>query len=173
MRAPMRLNSGRLVDLAHPTLADVLLHDVAFHLAGINRWTGASRFTVAQHCVLVYRISGEPWGLLHDVEETFVGDISQPMKSLLGEALRMITRPWSAAVSHRFCIAQTDVKRADNLVAQLEANYIWPEQAQRWVFDPDDKSLPEEAAKLRPIVPWSPSKAALVWLFEAKRLGLE
>lgn len=169
LAAPMRLNSGRLIDLANPRPEDIDPADVAFHTAGINRWTGASRFTVAQHNVIVHRLSGEPWGLLHDAEEAFIGDASSPLKQLLGDEYRRISVRWRHAVVRRFGVPVVDVSHADHLAAQLEANYIWPE-LKTWVYDP---ALRDEAARLSPIKPWPPQKAALVWLFEARRLGLE
>jgi hypothetical protein len=78
--------SGTYVDLLHPDPDDIHLEDIAHHLAGINRWTGASRYTVAEHCVYVSCLAPPArarWSLLHDAAEFVLGDVSGPLKSVL------------------------------------------------------------------------------------------
>lgn len=84
--------SGRKVYLADPRPSDFSVTDIARHLAGINRYSGGSRFTVAQHCVLAAEFAARYYQgspllparmLIHDADEAFYGDVSSPLKSLL------------------------------------------------------------------------------------------
>jgi len=51
--------SGILIDLANPTIEDILVPDLAHHLANTCRFTGACRtgYSVAQHCILVAELN--------------------------------------------------------------------------------------------------------------------
>lgn len=168
-KAPMRLHSGVMIDLVNPEPDKLSLADLAYHTAGINRWTGGSRFTVAQHNVIVYRLSNDPWGLLHDCAEAIVGDVSHFLKRLLGDSYRQIEAGWSGAVSLRFGVPIRDVKLADQLAAQLEANYTWPVE-RPCIYD---EHMPALAELYQPIQPWSAEVAEAVWLSEARKLGLD
>ena len=169
MIAPMRLHSGRVVDLANPDPAAITLEDLAWHLSGIYRWTGASRFTVAQHCVHVHALDGRPWALLHDAEEAFVGDVGHWLKALIGEAYRPIAAGWSQAVAKRFGVEIVSVNFSDQLSAQLEANYLWPDRGV-WVYSPTLLALSREHRQIRPL---PPTHAQQAWLEAAWRLGLK
>ncbi len=95
------MGQGPLIDLNDPQC--VSLERCAQTLARICRYTGnipedstLMLYSVAQHSVLVSRIV-EFWGfskqeqasgLLHDVHEALMGDISTPVKRWLGESLR-------------------------------------------------------------------------------------
>lgn len=90
----VRMYSGRLFFLADPKPEDFNLGDIARHLAGINRYTGGSRFTVAQHCVVASRMAERYYPghrylpakmVIHDADEAYYGDVSSPLKSLLGD----------------------------------------------------------------------------------------
>jgi 5'-deoxynucleotidase YfbR-like HD superfamily hydrolase len=87
--------SGRRLDLLDPSPLDVEIEDIAHGLARVARWNGQTKgahaFSVAQHCVLVERLSAElsPSGLtrearlmalLHDAPEYVVGDLISPFK---------------------------------------------------------------------------------------------
>jgi 5'-nucleotidase len=84
--------TGRLVDPAAPKIEDVCIVDVAHSLSMQCRYNGHSRFfyPVGQHCNILFdyaRARGKPAAtclkaLLHDSGETWVGDISTPLKHL-------------------------------------------------------------------------------------------
>lgn len=79
-------------DLAEPQARDVYIEDVVWSLSQQCRWGGhTDRFySVAQHSVLCSRLFDDPElsyaALLHDAHEAYVGDVSRPIKQLLGEA---------------------------------------------------------------------------------------
>ncbi len=95
----IRLHSGRKFHLGDPLPEDVFVEDVAHNLAGIIRYTGSSRYSVAQHCVLAARMADKYYYtekntdgvgsvlaarmLIHDTAEAYYGDVSSPLKSLL------------------------------------------------------------------------------------------
>ena len=155
MIAPKRLHSGVTVDLAHPDPRLINLGDLAFALAGIYRWTGTSRYTVAQHCVHVHELDGRPWALLHDAEEAFVGDVCKGLKKLLGPKYRNLARGWSLAIAERFGVKIVDVKESDDYSADCEAYTLWG----------TGPSYPK-------ITPWLPRDAQNAWLSTAREIGL-
>jgi 5'-deoxynucleotidase YfbR-like HD superfamily hydrolase len=84
----MQTYTGKLVDLAHFTEADVRLPDIAHALSLINRYTGhtIAPYSVAQHSVMVSQLCAPEdaaWGLLHDASEAYLGDVARPLKVLL------------------------------------------------------------------------------------------
>ena len=82
------LPSMRLVDPFNLKPEDIDIKDIAHHLARICRWNGGVNgfYSVAEQSIKVaeavapeYRL----WGLLHDAAETYIGDITRPVKSKL------------------------------------------------------------------------------------------
>lgn len=81
---------GRRHELGKPFTPEI--GEIAFALSHINRFTGhAGVYSVAEHCVLcadmalVYHPGGDPLSaLLHDAPEAWLGDVSAPLKSMIG-----------------------------------------------------------------------------------------
>jgi len=93
---------GNKVFIGDPRPEDFTIEDIARNLAGINRYVGASRYTVAQHCVVAAKMAELHYPghrgsmallparmLIHDADEAFVGDVSSPLKSLLPDYKRV------------------------------------------------------------------------------------
>ena len=102
------LFSGRYVDLTQPEPADVDIIDIAWALGHTNRFTGhAGSYTVADHSVLVSHlvpIEHAPRALLHDAAETYLGDLSWPLKQVLRasgqfSAFEHLEADWDLAIS--------------------------------------------------------------------------
>jgi hypothetical protein len=132
--ATMTTRSGIEFDLLRPLPTMVLVEDVAYHTARLNRWCGAARRTisVAEHALLVVEILERDFGvraplvlragLHHDSEEAYTGDLTGPMKALLRalgvdfngcterirDAVRQHFGIAAAAVAHRDLIKQAD-----------------------------------------------------------------
>jgi len=82
-RAWQRMLSGRRLDLLDPSPLDIEIEDIAHGLARVARWNGQTvgphAFSVAQHCVVVERLTSELrprlsrefrlMALLHDAPE--------------------------------------------------------------------------------------------------------
>lgn len=120
MNAIIRLNSGKLVDICHPKVADVTLADVSHHLSNLCRFTGGPEhfLSVAEHAVNLSRIVPPHLAMAalhHDDHEFVLGDISTPWKALLNAAsnglIDRITYEWDQAVAAAFGLA--DLSPAD------------------------------------------------------------
>src|SRR5476649_1479724 len=97
-RAWQRMLSGRRLDLLEPSPLDIEIEDIAHGLARVARWNGQTKgdhaFSVAQHCVLVERLTAELspglarqarlMALLHDASEYVIGDLISPFKAAVG-----------------------------------------------------------------------------------------
>ncbi len=88
----IQTRTGIAIDLLDPDPASITLHDLAFALGYINRYTGhAGAYSVAQHSVLVAQALQQEGhdrgvqraGLLHDAHEAIVGDVASPLKRAL------------------------------------------------------------------------------------------
>lgn len=106
---------GLAFDLLDPQPEQISLADIAYALAGICRYTGHGRITVAEHSVLVakyvYRRTRDlhlAWqGLMHDAHEAYLGDDSSPKKRALfalggQETYEKLERIVAGAVRARF-----------------------------------------------------------------------
>ena len=157
---------GHGIDLINPDLAELTIEEVAHSLARINRYTGHTRtplgYTVAQHSVLVAEHLPPEFafaGLVHDVHESILGDISSPVKMAIaalggGEALKQLDEGLERAVRERWpdpcvneIVRREAVKLADlralvterrDLCGNVEARpwgvdvQPWPEKITAW-----------------------------------------
>jgi hypothetical protein len=87
----MQMRSGRLVDVEDLRQDDIDLGDIAYHLASKSRYNGATRYTVAQHCVLAsllvvpgypafFDVINQIHAFAHDWHEAYTGDLPSPFK---------------------------------------------------------------------------------------------
>jgi uncharacterized protein len=157
MKPYMFTTSGRKVWLDHPTPADIELPHIAAALSGINRFTGLG-WSDAQHSVLVSRLVPchlARWGLLHDACEAYLGDVTGPLKSLIGTAYGALQDLWCEAVSRRFDTPIADVKPWDQLAGLIEArdsgqlnpHLTGKYQMAEWFDMPAESYLCENTAK--------------------------
>ena len=77
--------------LESPRVEDVHIHDIAHALAHLCRFNGHTRtfYSVAEHSVRCSYIVEREFALdalLHDAAEAYVGDVSSPLKHVLGES---------------------------------------------------------------------------------------
>lgn len=131
-------SGGLRFDLANPRPADVSLLDIARHLSSINRFNGATwpRVNVACHSIRVAR-SVQSHGprlfllaLLHDAHEAYVGDITTPVRHVIGStAIEDLTRRIDAAIYAAVGIdpptaaEQAVIESADR--AALVEEWVW------------------------------------------------
>jgi len=129
MRCPIQTHrspyiAGTWHDLLNPVPERIDIREVAYHLARINRFVGASEISVAQHCVEGAEYILERWTdiatrshgrgasttaallregtayafLLHDAHEAIVGDVSSPAKRAMHAIQRadydVFENPW-------------------------------------------------------------------------------
>ncbi len=144
-RAWQRMLSGRRLDLLDPSPLDVEIEDIAHGLARVARWngqtSGANIFSVAQHSLLVEKISRRThpdldarWRLcvlLHDAPEYVIGDMISPFKAVLGGDYKAVEARLLSAICVRFSlpVGWPDqllkiVKAADRASAYFEATRL-------------------------------------------------
>jgi 5'-nucleotidase len=144
-RAWQRMLSGRRLDLLDPSPLDVEIEDIAHGLARVARWNGQTKgshaFSVAQHSVLVERITAELnprlartarlMALLHDAPEYVIGDLISPFKAAVGIDYKAFERKLLTAIHLRFGLPssvspdlQSILKRADTYAAYHEATQL-------------------------------------------------
>jgi hypothetical protein len=177
----LRRPTGKKIFLMSPTPSQWDIPDIAWHLAGLNRYTGGSRFSVAQHCVVASRMAAEHYPdnallparmLIHDVAEAVYGDMSAPLKALCPEYVRLIDLA-DATVEKRFDLTFLD----DPLVKEVDLRMWLTERLIiHWEVEED---LSEDTAwsGLEPFpLPdenfeaWSPEEAESEWLLSCRRL---
>lgn len=166
--------SGRRLDLLDPSPLDVEIDDIAHGLARVARWngqtTGASAFSVAQHCLVVEDLvrklqpAIEPrWrlaALLHDAPEYVIGDMISPFKAVIGDSYKTVEKRLLAAIHLRFGLPaklperlQALIKTADRSAAYLEAIRLAgfaPQEARKFFGPPPKFSAAIERDYLTP-----------------------
>lgn len=137
--------SGRRVEPAALEPQDILIEDVAAHLAKICRFTGACRifYSVAEHSVFVADLLADRaptdhllqlCGLLHDAPEYLLNDLSTPIKAGLGHYNAMERAAWWA-VAERFGLPLTlpwQVKHADLVALATERRDLIHAHPDKW-----------------------------------------
>jgi uncharacterized protein len=135
-RAVIRTFTGKMVDLLDPKPEAIDIRDIAHALAQINRFTGHTRtpYSVAEHCVIGSEtIRGELAldFLLHDATEAYLGDVSGPLKRVMGGQYAWLEQDWARAVATRFDLdpgegdsAQYEVERIDKLMLDCELDVL-------------------------------------------------
>jgi hypothetical protein len=178
----VRLKSGTKFHLTNPRASDIHVSDVAYHLSGINRFTGGSRYSVAQHCVVAAEMARQWYStggaathhllparmLIHDAAEYAYGDVSSPLKSLCPDYAALI-HAMDAVVERRFdCLFLDDprVKEIDDRMWLTERLHVYDEPFAEDINDVDLAPFPPVA---RWFTPWSPREAEEEWLMALRR----
>ncbi|AUH51198.1 phosphohydrolase [Chromobacterium sp. ATCC 53434] len=144
--------SGRLVDLLHPSQADIDIQDIAHHLAHICRFGGACRpfYSVAEHSVRVAGILPPRLmraGLLHDAQEAYIGDVVTPLKRVL-PSYQYTEGLVAAAVEARYGLQLSEedraaIRRADLVLLATERRDLMPQSGVEWPILAGVAPLPE------------------------------
>jgi hypothetical protein len=129
---------------------DFVIEDIAWSLAHQCRYNGHTKmfYSVATHCILVAhflprRLKLE--GLLHDASEAYLSDLPSPIKQVMPEYCRIESAVEDAiAAQYRLAMPNPEVKRADDLVFQLECSLVMGgEIARRFAIDRYDRQFVE------------------------------
>lgn len=144
-RAWQRMLSGRRLDLLDPSPLDIEIEDIAHGLARVARWNGQTKgehaFSVAQHCVVVERITTDLnprltrearlMALLHDAPEYVIGDLISPFKVAIGIDYKALELRLQSAIHIRFGLPPKVpvalahlFKKADLISAYFEATQL-------------------------------------------------
>jgi 5'-deoxynucleotidase YfbR-like HD superfamily hydrolase len=188
-RAWQRMLSGRRLDLLEPSPLDIEIADIAHGLARVARWNGQTRganaFSVAQHCVLVERLTADLnprltrearlMALLHDAPEYVVGDLISPFKAAIGVNYKTLELKLQEAIHLRFGLPAlvpttlaTLFKKADRLSAFYEATQLagFEETEARQLF-----GAPPKTFKTPRLVPLATAEAEEQFLQRFHRLA--
>ncbi len=100
-------HSGVEFDFRHPTPEMINLRDIAHALSNIKRFNGHTNVncSVALHSVILSHAVPEEYAkqaLLHGAHEAYIGDITKPLKQMLGPRVAELEICIDAAVSERF-----------------------------------------------------------------------
>ncbi|MNK09937.1 hypothetical protein D3C87_279460 [compost metagenome] len=127
------MNSGRNFDLVNPEKSTLTIQDVAHALSNTCRFNGhCDRFySVAEHSVMVSYLIEQEFafdGLMHDISEAVLGDVSTPLKKLLPD-YHVIEDRVEASLFKRYGIAYPlipQVKKADLTALAIEKRDLMP-----------------------------------------------
>jgi hypothetical protein len=90
-------------------------------------------YSVAQHSVLVSKKLPKKLrmqGLLHDAAEAYIGDISSPLKGILGDSIKIIERRIMLQIAMKFELPypfDEQVDRADKRMYETEVLDLMPD----------------------------------------------
>ena len=181
--------SGRRLDLLEPSPLDIEIEDIAHGLARVARWNGQTKgahaFSVAQHCVLVERLTADLnpriarparlMALLHDATEYVVGDLISPFKAAIGVDYKDLELKLQAAIHLRFGLPAMVpkelailFKKADHLSAFHEATQLagFEEAEAKRLFGTPPKGL-----KTPRLTPLATAEAQALFLERFHRLS--
>lgn len=128
--------TGGVFYFEHP---EFYLPDIANHLEGINRFTGAlkpgrtDRITVAAHSLMVaYLVDIKYYrqAIMHDAVEAYISDCNSPLKTLIPDYCRLEKRLRKQLSIHYdidFNEGIHHIKVADELTADIERYLLLPE----------------------------------------------
>jgi 5'-deoxynucleotidase YfbR-like HD superfamily hydrolase len=180
--------SGRRLDLLEPSPLDIEIEDIAHGLARVARRNGQTRgahaYSVAQHCVLVERLTADLnpnitrdvrlMALLHDAPEYVVGDLISPFKTAIGVDYKDLELKLQAAIHLRFGLPALVppalaalFKKADRLSAFHEATQLagFQDREARRLF-----GSPPPGLKTPRLVPLATAEAQAQFLERFRRL---
>lgn len=190
--------SGGAFPLLTPGPEHVHLRDISEALAKLCRFTGHTRwpYSVAQHSLYVAdlvraygRIDAEPYALLHDAHEAYVGDVATPMKRALdalgresagrptnpsaSSALDRLVDPIDRAIHARFGLAWPPAPDVQDIVKHCDLMALATERRDVLLDGPDWRMpLPSPAAERIEQQPWHWEDAAERFHVRAFKLGL-
>ncbi len=123
--------------LMNPDPSKIFIEDIAQHLVKQCRFVGASQrfYSVLEHCIIMARLASRRAKLpclLHEGHETYLNDMSRPLKLLLEQEGRNVTYQTLAARIDRAIEeglgiefrCKAEVKYWDNAMLRAEASEI-------------------------------------------------
>jgi hypothetical protein len=153
--------TGKLIDIRDPDPKLIDPIDIAVSLARKPRWNGHTQqaITVAEHSLAgSYEFAGRREAfkfLLHDAQEAYLGDVSRPVKLLLGKVWDELEAMFAQTVALRFGLDATagweHVGEVDDaLLARERRDQVHPAAANdprwEWHREPDSTAcvLPQK-----------------------------
>lgn len=178
----IKLRSGRYFDFADPQPHQFVLTDIAGGLAKACRFSNqAPRFySVAEHSILCRQVAemhGCPRNviravLMHDAAEAFTGDITKPLKVMLGEAFTEIERRIEDCIATKYDLDFSDpvIKDIDRAMLLFERQELWVQDYVEWAGQHDVKNFRAMPDKLRFL---AHDRAEIAFIHAATELGIK
>lgn len=151
--------------LEEPRVEDVHIHDIAHALAHLCRFNGHTRtfYSVAEHsvrCSYIVDCDFALDALLHDAAESYIGDVSSPLKLALGPAWSELEERVASVVAEAFGLLwpiPRCVHAADQRMLATEVRDLLGRKLDGFTIlaEPLDGTICD---------PWSPSLAAFNFL---------
>jgi hypothetical protein len=151
--------TGVAYELEHLQPGQISILDIAQHLAQKNRYSGACcrPYSVAEHSLFVAWILEHVCdvkdpnviaaGLLHDAHEAYTGDVTSPVKRVLGDVWRSFERRHQLAVERNFKITvaalDPQIHWADMTALATERSQLLPAGGPEWPVESTHPALPE------------------------------
>jgi hypothetical protein len=167
--------NGHEIDLLNPRVEDVDHIDIAHAESLINRFTGhtTEAWSVAQHSVVgsimaevIYpQVKWLPHEFLfHDAAETYVGDVSSPLKSIL-PGYREIEEKHKKCIERAFAISLGSAweKTVDLRMLVTERGLFMPETKRQWSVEEKPFTLEEFQNSLTAKEKYTPEGTAVFW----------
>ncbi|RZD16594.1 MAG: HD family hydrolase [Candidatus Acididesulfobacter guangdongensis] len=157
--------TGKKFDFLNPDADSVCIEDIAHALSNICRYTGHTKefYSVAQHSVLaVNNVPDEDSlaALLHDATESYLTDISKPLKTLLPQYRKLEYKVYKV-ITEKFGLPDKlpdSVKEADLRLLATEKRDLLIGEPDEWTIIKTVKPYPEK------IEPWNPKKSETIFL---------
>ena len=165
----IQLATGEYFDFLNPDSTPISPEAMAHSLSKVARCnghtTGVLAVSVAQHCVLAARAA--PTGfkfeaLMHDAAECVTGDITTPLKQLLGDFKR-IEKNIEASIRERWLLPvemSKTAKDVDLRMAATEKRDVMPKDLEGGEWETIRGVVPLDIC----IDPWEPGVARARWL---------
>lgn len=161
-RTVKALPSGRAIDLAEPNTYEFTVEELEQLLSKLKRFNGFG-MSVANHSIMVadtlYKLTHNPhialMGLLHDSAEAYIGDISTPVKEVLGASVEKL----ESAV-HNAIVNQLGVRNTYNLATQplvklvdvMALHYELNDLIANEIYKPNEFWKPVQAVAIHPVM---------------------
>jgi uncharacterized protein len=121
------------IDLINPTEDMICLEDIANALSKICRFGGhiSELYTVAQHSLFVAALappSLKKAALLHDAAEAYLGDVTKPLKIIIGKEYAKLEARFEQVIFSKYGVDITDLERIkpyDMLALEIEHAYFF------------------------------------------------
>ena len=167
-----RIHGGRIIYLDDIKPGDIRIEDIAFYLARIPRFNGGGTrtYSVAEHSIWCSRVVGERHrfqALMHDAPEYLTGDVTTPVKQMLGDKMVELEQRIWAAICEKFELSpflSEEVKWADKAAYYRERDSLGfnPRYNQPDWDDPQEK----EYQAREPLLDLTPAEAKELFLLE-------
>lgn len=166
----IELNNGLYFDYLDPDPELIDISVIAGPLSRLCRFAGQTNdfYSVAQHSVEVYKLTGTLPGLFHDATEAFMADMPKPLKRLIPAYEEIEEKVWLAIAQAYGFNAElpTEVHVADRIMVLAEARDMLNTDTWKKWYPGLSLELVDEIPKIVPLPPAEAEQLFLDTYFE-------